>query len=714
MILRLAIAQARAQKRYTIWTAAFIALALGLVSFSFGLIETQAAFDSLTSRASGMDGEHLGGRDVMTGSPPNSSRAASNTSTEAIDATLDAAIADGSDVVAARTALFTVVENPASHVVWRSGWAYEGSTSMPYVAAVRGPYPWDVVLAEGRAPRDGEIALSAALASDLGVGIGDPLLVRQDREHEARRQALGVDASRHTLVISGLLRSNVGLTDGVPWEVGALVTWDLSSEEGGLFTLAIGDPDEPDVRGFYGQWTWVSWEEPNAALATFFGDLTAGVDPMIFDRSVTVTVGSAYVMFALAGLLMLGSVIGAFAVGRSQGQIRVQWVATARTLGATQRSVRVASLAEAGLVAAVGTVIGLALGYGAATARLLWLRAQVEAPLAPTWVSLPWWVLGIIAGLGLFLAAIMGMVPAFWASRVAPVAAHKAMPDLAVVETSSRISTWWLLPGLLAGVAAIVAGSTGTWAGTFTMALGAIVTAPIAVLLLLECQRVLIPGVAVTMTKSRAPWVMSAGDALAARPRQGVTLALLASLAIATVASMMTLNSFFTRAWFLESSDVDNASWWDQVGGPLGMWTFDAWAICFLLLLPMEVIALAVTFSSLRATAAERATKEALGLTASSSRAAAGAQHAVPQAIGAIVGALAGIVIGLFVHFGTNINVAHPRRWSVAEYVPALYISLTAALLLLVSAAAVILAGSVFAARGPRTRTPVEALRQVG
>lgn len=714
MILRLALAQARSQKRYAAWTAAFIALTLGLVTYAFALIETERGFDSLTARAYGLAGEHLGYADVMTGNPPESSRAPSNTSTEAIDAALDAAIADGSDVVAVRTAPFAVVENASSHVVWPSGWTYQGSTSTPYVGAVKGAYEWDLVLAEGEAPGHGEIALSADLAADLGVGIGDPVLAHLNVDQVTQRQRLGLYVPEHPLVVSGLLRTNAGLTTGPPWEMGALVSWDLSNEVGGLFTIVIGGGTEaPEALGFWGPDTWISYDRSSPALALFV-DPMAGPDPWISDRSVTITPGSVYVLFPLAAILILGSFIGAFAVGRSQGQARVQWVATARTLGATRRSVRLASLAEAGLVAALGTVVGFSLGYGAAMIRLLWLRSRVPAPLAPTWVSVPWWVLGTVVGLGIALALVVGAAPAFWASRIPPVAAHKATADLAVVETSRRVPIRWLAIPFALGVGLILAGGGGSFGGTVLLTYGGIVAIPIAFVFLIEGLRRLVPVVGRRLARSRAVWTMVAGDAIASRPRQASTLASLAAIAGLFGTFTSTIWILGQREWFLEPGGGVGRSWSDFNGGPLGGWDDVTFGTAVGFLVAIQAICLAVTLSSLRVTAAEQATRQALGLTPGAGRAAAFAQHAVPQVVGGTVGGIVGLGVAWFIYFGTDINYANYSRHAVSEYLPAFGFSVVSSLAFAAIGLAIVGAGSVFASHAPKERTPIEALRPAG
>jgi ABC-type antimicrobial peptide transport system permease subunit len=103
-----------------------------------------------------------------------------------------------------------------------------------------------------------------------------------------------------------------------------------------------------------------------------------------------------------------------------------------------------------------------------------------------------------------------------------------------------------------------------------------------------------------------------------------------------------------------------------------------------------------------------------MGLTPGASRAAAFAQHLVPQAVGGVVGGVAGYGVALFMHFGTNMNWSTPLPGTISDYLPAFGYSIVSSLAFAALGLAIASAGAFFASRAPKERTPVEALRPVG
>jgi hypothetical protein len=197
VILRLALAQARSQMRYALWTAVFITLALGAVAFTLLIVATQRAMWEDNGRLELTDRAHLVGGPQFFGAVPDGSDnlygpAELQVTVEDVDRALAEAIAGGSDVAALRS--WAVVSRPA--------------TVFPQliVAAATGDYDWDLVVAEGRLPRNGEILLNARVADELHLGVGDSLDLLY-RLHPPSAEEPATESDWHTFEISGLARS---------------------------------------------------------------------------------------------------------------------------------------------------------------------------------------------------------------------------------------------------------------------------------------------------------------------------------------------------------------------------------------------------------------------------------------------------------------------------------------------------------------------------
>ncbi|MBN2176568.1 MAG: FtsX-like permease family protein [Demequinaceae bacterium] len=699
MILRLAVEQVRSQRRYTLWTAALLAATTGLVAFALTMYSTERAFDDLTARANGGDRENHGYATTVVGNVPESTDPMAVHSTLEIDQALTQAMLNGSDVVATRMVPLDLHDHNLN-------------TNSPYfdllVIAVRGDFDWDLVLAEGNPPTVTQIALSSAIAEELGVGIGDVISVAPDGHEVSVRNGQGIYYPTYDLWISGLLRSNDGLTVGAPWEADAIVSWKLSNDALGLFTYTTsqsGDPEE-SRRMWTGPDTWVDYDTGDPALGIF-------VDPDFVDFSTTPP-EAVPLALAAAGVLLLTTLGGAFAIGRSLGQARVGWIGTARTLGATRRSIRMASILETLLVGAVATVAGFAGGYLASAIRLAVLRDKVPYPLAPTSVPLPWWVIVGVGAAGLVFSLALSAVPAFWASRVPPVAALKATADLTAVETSRRVPIRWLTFPLAIGVLLILAGGDGTQRGDVLFGVGGILSVPTALAFFVEGFRRLVPVLGRRLAKSRRVWAMVAGDGILARPRQASTLATLSAMGCLVGIVIPTLWAFYQCDYFLKWRIGQTVPWSVFIEGEMGWWTTVSFGVVIGLLVALQAICLAVTLSSIRVTTAERATQQAMGLSTRAGRAAAFAQHSVPQIVGLVVGALTGYGVALFIHFCTDLNWPYSHRTRPSDYLPAFSYSALSCLVFLALGLAIIGLGSILASRIPKERTPVEALRPEG
>lgn len=299
----------------------------------------------------------------------------------------------------------------------------------------------------------------------------------------------------------------------------------------------------------------------------------------------------------------------AFALGRSQAQARMSWVATARTLGVRRSTVAGAIVLETVLVGAVAAAGGVVAGRLIAVAEIASLDRGTVAAFDPDAVLQPWYATAGLLALSLLLAVIVGAIPAFWAARISPVASLKPVNEITEAEVSRRVPIRWVaLAWLLAALGLWILrdvftdrGAMGSIAvGTASVML-VLVVAVVGYVLIQELLRRTIPWIGHGLSRSSRPWVLATGDSLAARPRQAAVPALVMTLAVAVFAVT-------------------------------------------------TLMALAVASASGRATAADSATRSALGMTPAGPRLAAALQFTLPLSLGAVLGWALGLAAAVAIY----------------------------------------------------------------
>ncbi len=710
MILRLAAEQARSQKRYTIWTAALMTLALTSVAFALMLVATQRAMWDDAIRVSLADRAHIVVGPQYFGEVPDVESLPPSwdlMSVEEVDRSVAEAIANGSDVAAIRE--WAVVTRP--------------TTSFPQLmlAAATGDYDWDLVLASGRLPGDGEILLNARVADELGLGVGDTI----DLYYALHPQTIGepvVEADWHTYTISGLSRAadwgNPLFTDIWTdiWYVPdySYVSWEASSSPDGPFACRLCTIDDQGHTATFIPSSTTAWNIDDPALSGLpMQSSPDGFVAVMMSEAPSVP-PAAIVGYVLAALVTFGMILGAFGVGRAQAQARLQWVATARTLGATRRAVVGATLLESLLVATAATIASLTLGYGVANVAFSFMRGFDGPILGPSHVPMTWWVVAAVALVGAFLSLIVAAVPAFWASRVSPVAAFKPVTDVTEVEISRRVTVWWIVPAFVGGVAAIWLGTHEQGSVGFVAYLGFIFAGTTGFILLKEGLSALIVTVGKHFARSRSPVLQVTGDGFVSSPRSAVTLALLFALPTTFVSWAMLLSNF----WHLElhlAAGLPSSTWPLPGHESAGVWATEGVLWALVIVAEFEAVALAITFASRWASASDAATRRALGLSTLQQRQAAFIRHATPQLAGTIVGAFLGFALGAATHFLTAINGGSAHFGTASDYLPAWwYSALSAGYGVVLVAAFASLGGLVVAAAASRVRTPIEGLKPTG
>jgi putative ABC transport system permease protein len=117
-------------------------------------------------------------------------------------------------------------------------------------------------------------------------------------------------------------------------------------------------------------------------------------------------------LLASAGLLVGGvGVIGIMLISVTE---RTREIGVRKAVGATRREILWQFLVEASVLTAAGAGVGLLIGWG---------MAQTVARLTPLPAQIPLWAVGASLGMAAVTGMLFGLLPAYRASRLEPVAA---------------------------------------------------------------------------------------------------------------------------------------------------------------------------------------------------------------------------------------------------------------------------------------------------
>ena len=190
-----------------------------------------------------------------------------------------------------------------------------------------------------------------------------------------------------------------------------------------------------------------------AALPADVAVLTG--DQQIAERLADITGGATVLTIVLLGFAVTAVVASGIVIANTFTILLTQrrrHIALTRCIGGSRRQVRREVLAEAGIVGAVGSVVGVAagIGVGALGARLAGLDAAGAVlpalPLALTGLG------------GIAFTVLAAYAPASRTMRIAPLAALRPVADDAEQHRSS-VLRWWVSGGLITiGVLALIAG----------------------------------------------------------------------------------------------------------------------------------------------------------------------------------------------------------------------------------------------------------------
>jgi putative ABC transport system permease protein len=313
----------------------------------------------------------------------------------------------------------------------------------PVTGSVRGPslglsWPEDASLSPlelvaGQPPGAGEAAVSAGFARSDHVGVGDEVEV-----------ATGQGTTE--LRVSGIVRVNG--TDGAG--PASLVVFDLATARrllgvaGYSSVDALAVPDAP----------------PPGSLAGLATDQLEVVDPRrgVQDDSAGVSDFLGTVAGVLRGFGVLALAVGSFLIFNTLSMLaalRAREFGLLRVVGVTPQQLGLLVVSEAAVVGAVASLVGVAVGVGAAAGLLAWLASKDLLPpgLTPRWATLAFAVV-----MGTAVAVAASLPGAFRAGRTPPL---RTLQD-GIVAPSRLLARAAVAVAVAVGGAALVLGGIST------------------------------------------------------------------------------------------------------------------------------------------------------------------------------------------------------------------------------------------------------------
>lgn len=602
MIWSLAREQLRSQRRYIAWAAVVVVLAVAIASYGALIAAELDKAEQETNRALVWDTEH--------------------TAFVALSMDPDAQGGVGiEDFIAAVTAAQDDGVRSSAHVTFLT-MEVGRDTSSSYLGApvaAWGDIDWDAIMTQGTPPAAGEVALSEAYASVLGLQVGDSTHI-----YDHNGTQLNVTAT-----VSGLTRSPVGAA-GL-WLGGLYDAW-ISPEDLAVYANAAAAVQDDRAASFLPMDGMITWDGGNSELSAVAG----AADTNTWISASGMNASEQWVWLS-TGVLVLGAVAMAFAFGRAQAQSRTQWVATARALGATRSHVVLATVAEAALLAGIGVAVGYLLGNVGATAHLMHVHAHVPAAGIASAASFSWLAAAIALTLGVVVSLVIAGVPAFWAARVSPAAALKPENDITTAEVGRSVKFWpvtilWIVAGT--GAAVLAPRTQTEVAGAVCMLLFLALSPVVAN----EALRWALPRWGTWLSRRPEKVALVAGDAIGARPRQFSVPALLFALGTGTILAMASIGALqsATEGWAL------NSDYSDQVALTWPAWIVPTTAI---VLGCLALLATVISVATTTVTAHEMTTREALGISSNQARGATGLAHGIALVIGVVTGAIFAAIV---------------------------------------------------------------------
>jgi len=622
MIGILAREQWRFQRLYIVWAAAIVAAAVGFATFATLSAATQGALDDF-SQLTALQGAPLMGTAVITDSgisvPEPAEDWGTPITTAELNRTIDQANASGAGAFA----------SAQGYVAMASGHSPEDAGQPTIVtggevSAVWGTPDWPTILAEGSAPGSGDIVLPGSTARYLGVHVGDTIQIgatvdnggvteRFVSEVAARVSGITYDSSLYSMSPAFISSGDLPL----------LVTATLANNRGDDWPLQATVGAQHSV--------------PALDTLTMYSSSTSSRP----------TLTQWELPWALAALFGVGALVTAFTLGRTQARSRVQWVATARALGARRAHLVGVAVWEWALIGVVGAAAGIGSGWAAAA----WAHTQRMAELAepaPVGLTVPTKAIVLLAALALGLAAAIVAVPSFLAVRVPPTAALKETAAVDAAPLTRRLPLWPVAALFLV-----------TWSGTMLLTrfysprtenlyiACLFAAAASCIALVVQWCRRMVRFTAARLGRSNKPWAVHASMTMTGHPQQTAALAIIQALLMTGIAGVTitrdTSSASFGWVAYAPVSQVFtlrgvDAFLSETIPAPLSATTVMA------LLAAVQVFVLAIAASARAVAWRETSTAGALGLTRWQAAKGDAFSWWIAQAQGAWIGACAGAV----------------------------------------------------------------------
>jgi hypothetical protein len=705
MILRLAREQIRSQWRFTAWMVALVGAAVGLAMYAMATTATSIAFEDGNPTVGAWGQENVAGF-LSDGDSPDTAPtdAASEFVTETSLNDLDALLNEASGI---------------GPVVAQRGWM--ANSDLPHdnfwVVAPLDSGPWAPYLLTGDIAGPGQVVVRWDVAKRLHLDIGDTLALTTVSYFATTPRTV-------TLRVNGTMKDGGERDSYGPYRVDSpefVANWsDSAALDQALrrhYPAAIDDAWLESLQ------TTVGWNGDNGILASYrAGDTTSlgGQHGFAFSRASGRIDGAGSWSLLIAGLLTLSVMVAAVAMGRAQAGARARWTATARVMGARRGTLVGASLVEALVVGVVSGALGSALGAGAVAASLAGLRRTHPNSILPLAPSVPAVLYGAAIGAAVILALLTAAMPAFWATRVEPVAALKPVTPLTDRNLSRDVSPWWPTGIAGAAVAVLIACSLaearlapGVHVALGVVLRGAWIAAAVGgVALSVQLARTMVLRSGRALQRSKRAWAIVAGEGLIAHGRL-FTFAALSSLVFAAIAAA-SVTSSAQAGWDPtlyrgsgEPTMPGLREWWGITGG----WLEHVGAVGPLFAM-VTGVAVAVTLSARQALGLDAATESALGLRGGHSQIAATARQFVPTAVALVVGAILGVAGWMLAHDLAGVVSPDALVFSWGWHFTALGHAIVATAFMLSYLLPVALAGGLVVGLATRPGTPVEVLRR--
>jgi hypothetical protein len=262
-----------------------------------------------------------------------------------------------------------------------------------------------LALAEGRAPGVGEVAISAEIATGLGIGVGGALSL------EAARDVPGADL---TLTVTGILRTPS--SDAVESNIESAV---ISAQDAGALADSTETIADVNAEGAVttGLMSILRWDGAVPASVVPYTGGEWGTYPGGGNEGFRLKGAQEMLTTSLAVLFAISALVAAGLAARNQVQARSRWAETVRELGAKRRHVVAAALIEGLIMGGVVAVVGGVMGW--ATNAMLLAHATTNNPTTflPSTAPYPAWALGATLLLGVVLAVPLSFVPGCWVAR---------------------------------------------------------------------------------------------------------------------------------------------------------------------------------------------------------------------------------------------------------------------------------------------------------